>query len=99
MNGYAWLCTNTNEMQISLAHKLNSCKTGFLFGTCQLFDMLLTGIVLIEPTEKSIWAQTPERIGIRIVMTIDKSMKVVTRLTIEVISEAGIPKIRKKHKN
>jgi hypothetical protein len=32
-------------------------------------------------------------------MTIDKSMKVVTRLTIEVISEAGIPKIRKKHKN
>ena len=37
-------------------------------------------------------AKLPERIGIRIVMTIDKSMKVVTRLTIEVISEAGTPK-------
>lgn len=37
----------------------------------------------------------PDRIGMRMVETMANNMNVVTRLTIEVISEAGKPKTKK----
>jgi hypothetical protein len=49
MTRYSWLCLNTNAKQISLANKINFCKTGFLLKQVifLLFNMLIIGIVLI----------------------------------------------------